>query len=423
MKDCVGLIYEKLNNDIPVVLYTAGGNTLSIIRCLKERFGVLPTAVCDGDPEKQGRTFRGLENLIVLSPDEAISNYPDGEFFITSLPYKFDIIGYLISKSKLSPERIINYEPVVWRKSCIYMEKFVKTLPDYGLAFCCGSSYPYVDFNEDFSFIKDFADYRDSLIKRCADNNFEDVCKKCGLINEGWRPVNPKINNINYFTGGACNYKCIYCQSHVHDDEYKDNQFIGLDKLIMEFSKNNMLADYYNIDLLTAGEVTVHPKRKELFAALNTYSNVVSTNSYKFDKDLYQQMNEKPIRLFVSIDAGTRETYKKIKSVDGFDKVRENLKKYADSKCGLVTLKYIFLPGINDKAEEIDGFVQLCEDTNAVTGIISYDFFAELPIPENTLEMMRRLKINLEKRNILCIPFNTSVRGDFNEAVKNVLKG
>ena len=62
----------------------------------------------------------------------------------------------------------------------------------------------------------------------------------------------------------------------------------------------------------------------------------------------------------MSIDAGTRETYQKIKGHDFFDKVITNLKKYSESE-GDVSLKFIILEGINDNKEEIDGFIKIAK--------------------------------------------------------------
>ena len=99
MTDYVKILAEYLLKGTPVVLYTVGSDTFSVIRSLKYRFGILPTAVCDGDVKKHGRKYLGLSGVPVLSPDEAIDNYPDAQFFISSIDHRFQIIGELISRA------------------------------------------------------------------------------------------------------------------------------------------------------------------------------------------------------------------------------------------------------------------------------------------------------------------------------------
>jgi len=66
-------------------------------------------------------------------------------------------------------------------------------------------------------------------------------------------------------------------------------------------------------------------------------------------------------RSTTSLDAGTRETFQKIKQVDRFDKVVENLKRYPLDKTRF-SIKYIFLEGINDNETDIDGFYEIAKE-------------------------------------------------------------
>ena len=67
-------------------------------------------------------------------------------------------------------------------------------------------------------------------------------------------------------------------------------------------------------------------------------------------------------KLKVSVDAGYKKTWEKIKRVKGFDNVWNNLKKYikAEKKNpnAHVTIKYIIIPGINDNLKEVKEFIK-----------------------------------------------------------------
>ena len=67
----------------------------------------------------------------------------------------------------------------------------------------------------------------------------------------------------------------------------------------------------------------------------------------------------------ISVDCADRETYKKIKQIDAYDRVMETLKLYAAAQTEnktLVRSKYIIIPGLNDSEKEIEKWLtQSCE--------------------------------------------------------------
>ena len=65
----------------------------------------------------------------------------------------------------------------------------------------------------------------------------------------------------------------------------------------------------------------------------------------------------------VSPDCGNRDLYKKIKRVDAFDKVVENLKKYTQVQPSNsnVQLKYIVIPTLNDNFDDLKEFIDLAK--------------------------------------------------------------
>jgi len=66
--------------------------------------------------------------------------------------------------------------------------------------------------------------------------------------------------------------------------------------------------------------------------------------------------------IVTSVDAGTRETYSRLKTKDFFDRVWQNLARYAAANPAAVTAKYILVRG-NLSREDLAGFVGRCTDT------------------------------------------------------------
>ena len=60
MRDYIIEVANALQNGSNVIFYTVGSGTFEYIRELKKRFGLLPSAICDADIKKQGRTYKGL---------------------------------------------------------------------------------------------------------------------------------------------------------------------------------------------------------------------------------------------------------------------------------------------------------------------------------------------------------------------------
>lgn len=124
---------------------------------------------------------------------------------------------------------------------------------------------------------------------------------------------------------------------------------------------------------LANGEITVNPAGKEFLKLADGYYTIILTNASVFSQDLAERLKKGDAHLFVSVDAGTRESFKKSKGVDAFDRVRENLKRYR--QFGAVILKYILLEGINDDDANIDGVIDLCRYLDIDRIWLSTDMF------------------------------------------------
>jgi hypothetical protein len=322
LTDYVKIIAENLERGVPVVIYTVGGDTFSVLRQLRHRFGVLPTAICDADPAKQGRAYKGLFGVPVLSPDDAIAEHPNALFFISSMDFRYQIMGQLTASGKLPADRIINWEPIVRRKSCSFFERSIIVYDDGSLMLCWVSDSPVLPYNGDYNkFAKGFMELRDSLIAGSSDGNLPGPCSACPYVREEWYPKNPKSWWINYYSRSACNFKCAYCGSPTHTKKEAEGA-LELGHAISAFREVGLLSDFYSVVLSTSGEPTLHPKRQDFYDSFDGYALSINTNGSVFDKGLFALMQEKMVRLVVSIDSGTSETFKKIKGVDQFDKVR-----------------------------------------------------------------------------------------------------
>lgn len=421
MTDHVAQAAELLKNGEAVIFYTVGTDTFLCVRELKARFGLLPTAVCDGDPKKQGRCWRGLEGLPVYSPNMVIAQYPEAKWYIPTLNYRYQIIGYLTEERGISPDRIINYTPVCKFPSCIHLNQSIQYDRTGELTFSCANTCPRVPAGEKPN-VPALHRLRDELIKAIREDRVpqDSLCVGCDRIKEDYYPIRPEILCVNFFCKGSCNYKCTYC-SVSHKKMEQDG--VGehtVEDVVSALRRENMLDENYTLEFATAGEPTLYPGRKEVYKTFDGEKIAFITNGFLFDPVLFELMNRKKIYVICSIDAGKPETYRRMKQVDGFDQVCVNMKKYAQASMGIVVLKYILLPGVNDIPEEIDGFIEFCAETGATFAIVSLDVYSVEKVTGQTVEMAKRLVRGMSERNILCIPLTANHSEKFASLVRTM---
>ena len=423
MTDYISQINDFLEQGKPVIFYTVGSGTFGYIRELKNRFGKKPTAVCDGDVNKQGKTYRGLEGIQVIAPQEALERYQDCLFFICSLDYRYQIIGYLTESCGVSPERIINYTPVKKVRSCSFLQKALIYDQTGDLRFCWRNPCPKIDASENVDAMA-FLTLRNTLLQKLENPQTltHTACDNCPQICEQYYPEKPLSWSLNYFCYSHCNYKCSYCtlRDRNASDFHHGEHPLGV--LIQKFKEAGLMSPDYSAILSTAGEPSIHPKRKDFYDAFDGAELVVNTNGFIFDSDLYEAMQTKKILTVCSVDAGTPHTYTKIKGVNGLEQVQNHLTKYAESTTGILALKYIFVPGVNDTLEDIDGFINLCVSTGALFVIISIDYFSISNISQQTRDMIQHLYQGVSKHHILCVPYTAWETAEYNNIICELLK-
>ncbi|MCL2020135.1 MAG: radical SAM protein [Oscillospiraceae bacterium] len=131
---------------------------------------------------------------------------------------------------------------------------------------------------------------------------------------------------------------------------------------VLEYAKNKNLISPEALWQISSGEITIHPFKERIFNLVRYKHVHFYTNCFIFDEEIAQILKSNPYAAInLSIDSGTSQTWKKIKGVDNFAVVTENLVKYftSSSRPGQITLKYIILPGINDTADDFTFVVEI----------------------------------------------------------------
>ncbi|MDI6793246.1 MAG: radical SAM protein [bacterium] len=127
-----------------------------------------------------------------------------------------------------------------------------------------------------------------------------------------------------------CNLKCIMCPRTSNMKREIGYMDFDLFKKIVDKSET------FSIHFSGLGEPLFHPQIKEMFAYAKDKGLEVGlwTNGLNLDEELSKDIIEKELLDYIifSLDAATKETYLKVKGIDAFDKVVENITRFLELK-------------------------------------------------------------------------------------------
>ncbi len=362
----------------------------------------LKDGVCfaDADERKYASLFLGLP---VMSIAQALEQFPDANIYVSlAFPAKYAVFGYLTEQLHIPAERILNFEPVEKYASCEYLQGYL-LIQNNGLGFCFnnfGRNFPpnvSVDRAPEHS-VPEFLKVRSSLIQDVRSGKEGSACFGCRNIQTQYWPKRDGIRHLYIDDYSGCNIHCSYCTvSKPLSTAVKPSATFSYLAFIHYLEQNGLVDEDFRCDVLP-GEITVHPYREEILQSVSAYPNVFFTNAILFHPKIAQILDRGLSYIYVSMDAGTAETFQTIKGLDAFERVCENLRAYA--KHGAVELKYIVLPGINDNATDAKGFVALCKDLKVQNVIISRNYHGWKDIDDHQLAFTTDLYIALIKEKI-----------------------
>jgi len=236
------------------------------------------------------------------------------------------------------------------------------------------------NYNGEIPDFEKIFEHKQELIKELNENK-PTKCSECVMLRDY-----TETDDENYFSMIAinqiklCNAKCIYCEDEFRNRKKYYDVFPVLKDIIDKgLFKNDGLV------IFQGGEPTLmndFDKLIDLFIEQN--ANIkVNTSGIKFSKSLYNALEKGNVQVCVSLDSGNRETYEKIKFVDKFDIVCENIEKYSNaaekSEKSEIMIKYLLIPGYNDNLKDIDEWFSLIQTLNIkkVAFDIEYKYIAK----------------------------------------------
>ncbi len=233
-------------------------------------------------------------------------------------------------------------------------------------------------------------------------------CKNCIYLQEKEWDNDDYISFINFNNWTICNEHCIYCW--LNDSDRPHQEQYNVFPAVKDMAERGFLRKGGHITI-AGGEPCVAPEFDDLIQLFIDYdlsSIRVLTNATKYSDAVKSGIEQGKVNIVVSVDSGTRETFIKVKRYDFYDKVWENVQKYASVQpnSDRVKTKFILIPNVNDRKEEIDAWI--CKSIECGVKHLAFDvemmWYNENKenIPQHILDLVS-YTINSIKRNGLDI--------------------
>ena len=386
--------------------------------------GYLPLCVCDLDETKQHKPFGSHSEIMVLPLVEALEQYPDKRIFVTvSHTALGSVLHYLTAKCGIAKDRIVNYVPIEYRLGCPELETSMK-FRTKRIFVRCYWRHPGIDRSGDIANdIRRFDQWREQTITAIRDGQ-PSPCDGCEYLKPGWYPAKQRLTALQVSDSNEhsyCNFNCTYCFVHAKNKPPREIPPEEDEQLrVLRYVSENLPGQTLDLQFST-GELTVHPHREEILAHFARYQTMLFTNAGIYNEKIASLMAEGKLSIVVSMDSGTAETFCKIKGVDLYNRVCENLKQYAATG-GCVTLKYIMLPGINDNTADADGFLDLALALGAVVQLSNDTRTRCAPLPARARDAVCRIAAGARRANLLVIHEREVFSSVDNEHITEVLR-
>lgn len=245
----------------------------------------------------------------------------------------------------------------------------------------CGYYY-FLNYKGGLFDIEDYRVARDKITDMLKRGEIPKGCQTCGILAEReWdESIGIDMLEISHrYTCSVCD--CIYCIATDADPKkkafYNKLKPYDIRPVIINLRNNNIFFPNSTF-CVNGGECAEYPKDELNWLVYLAFKQKAKL-SFLSSGILYSKTIEDALALTdsaikVSVDAGTKDIYAKVKRVPAktFDTVWKNLEKYikaaqkrvengGDSK---VFIKYIIIPGINDNIEQAQAFLDRCNAIN-----------------------------------------------------------
>jgi len=225
-----------------------------------------------------------------------------------------------------------------------------------------------------------FPDYR-PILKRLGARIDPGRILEGHLLDYALTVTRRSLNTICWLITTACNSRCTICG-------YWKIKNVHLDPgIITETINSYPQTNHY----LTGGEPFCHPQWFEILAGIRVKSQILVVTNGLRSEQIWRACDEFGIRQFcVSLNGG-RESYKRIRGVDGYDRTVRTIRGLADRPGTMIIIPFVLSPFTT--RDDFLTVEALCRELNLSLAPLIYrqfEQFDDLPAVESAVENFSR---------------------------------
>ena len=201
------------------------------------------------------------------------------------------------------------------------------------------------------------------------------ICRSCPVFVEtDWDSLPPEripFSRISLNHYKKCNLKCTHCGYRLGDDAEQDTPHDRVFEVILQCIEAGICTPRPTLEI-GGGEPSLAEGIGRIMqhALENGWQAYINTNAAKFSEVFAKGVNAGLFALILTPDAGSRETYARIKGVDNFDLAWRNIGRYMQATDGNALVKFILEEGNKD---DIPAMIATAKKHGVKTLVLSLD--------------------------------------------------
>ncbi|MBQ2645123.1 radical SAM protein [bacterium] len=213
---------------------------------------------------------------------------------------------------------------------------------------------------------EEFFKLKQPFIEENKQGKINPKCEGCfNLSKADWKEEEHYFNYIHFNHWTHCNCNCIYCFTDHNKQFFNTSRYYNVLPVVKDMFEKKLFRPGGEITF-AGGEPTILDEFEDLLNLLienKVPRIIIHTSGIKYSPAIARGVNAGVVDVVVSLDAGSSETFKKIKNVNAYKRVVRNVKKYAEAEdkknLPLVATKYILMPKLNDNIEEAEKWLTM----------------------------------------------------------------
>ena len=205
-------------------------------------------------------------------------------------------------------------------------------------------------------------------------------CEGCfNLWDREWNEESKYFNYLHFNHWTHCNCRCIYCFTDFNKEFFNSQRYYNVLPVIKDLFDKKLFKPGGEITF-AGGEPTILDEFEDLLDLLvenRVPKVIIHTSGIKYSPAIARGISAGIVDVVMSLDAGCAETFKMIKNTNAYEKVVENVRKYAAAEnrenIPLVATKYITMPNINDNIEEVEKWLTMTYECGARSIVIDIE--------------------------------------------------